>query len=120
MPSSGSGEVREPGPVLAAVEPELLEGAVEPPGEGRRAAALVGEGEHPHAPRLPVVAEVQVRRFRGTGGRLPERRCDCLQIPGRLRAEERQRDVQVLGRDDSARPELAQLPRDEAVDDVSG
>jgi hypothetical protein len=114
--------VREPRPPLASVHAELLEPLSEVAGQSRRAPLLVVEDDHADAPGLPVASGAE-QGPAGPAGAAAE----LLEDPGNVapgpRAEEDERDVEVLGRDDpdvAGRPELAPLPRDEPLPGLGG
>ena len=88
------GDVRQPGPPLAPVQPSSSRRAAAAR-RARAAPALVLEHEHPDAPRLAVAAGAD-RTVAGAAA-APERAADAGDVAGRARAEERERDVQVLG-----------------------
>src|SRR6266511_1870688 len=93
------GEVRQPWTVLALVHAELFQPPVEVAGELRRALLLVVEDEHADASRLAVPAQGQAGWPR-SGGSVPQRSRDRLDLGDGPVPEERQRDVNVPGRDD--------------------
>jgi hypothetical protein len=114
------GDVREPGPALARVRAEALEPPLQVLGEGGGAAVLVAEHEHADAPRL-AVALCGEARPRGRAGGVAQGCREGGELGARPAAEERERDVQVLGRDDPPRAgERPLLPCGEGVGRVRG
>ena len=113
------GEVREPRTALALVHPQPLEPPVEVVGERDRAAVLVVEDEHAHAPRLAVAGD---REPGGPGGRgcLSKLAGDRRNLGSRAPAEERKREVEVCTdntADTSPLRKRLTAPGDEAVED---
>lgn len=105
--------------MLALVDAELLEPQHEAACEEVRVARLVlGEDDHADPDGLPV-AQSPKGRAPGLPGRSPHRAGDRLSLRGRSAAEEGERDVQVIAREDAdavrAR-DLPLLPGDEALD----
>jgi hypothetical protein len=114
------GDVREPGPTLARVRVETLEPPLQILGEGGGAAVLVAEHEHADASRLAVALGGEARLLGGAGGVAQGRR-EGGELGARPAAEERERNVQVLRRDDPPRAgELPLLPCGECVGGVRG
>src|SRR5262249_49942657 len=87
--------------------------------ERRAALLVVVEGEHANASRLAVPPKPKPQSVRLPRG-VPERFGDRLSIAERPRTEERKREVQVLGRHDPSRRQLARLPACDAVEIVAG
>ena len=107
----------KPFPCLAPVDAERLEPRLEVAGERRRAASLVLEDEHPDAPRLAVPHGHEPRRLGDAAGRGAERLDDPGQFACRPVAEERERDVEMLARDDTdVGGEVLPLPGGERVE----
>lgn len=107
----------KPVPALAAVDAEPLQPLLEVGSERTCPARLVVEDEHPDAPRLAVAHRREARPLLHPGGSLTERRDDRGQLAGRPVAEEGERDVQVLARDDSELAgQVRVLPRLERVE----
>ena len=91
-------------------------------GDPRRMPVLVVEDEHPDAARLPVPhrGEHGLRSAVGPSRSAPR---DRRQLTGRPRAEERDRDVQVLLRNEAGplgRTELVPLPARDAASRLAG
>src|SRR5579884_2396519 len=109
LPVAGDGDVREPGAGLVAAERV---------GEGAAVAADVLEGEHGRAAGLAVAVRAQLDGARG----LLEPVEDAGQLVRRRRAEEDERDVQMVARNDTDAPagEDALLPGDDRVEPVAG
>src|SRR6266542_3511084 len=94
------GEVRQPWTFLALVHAELFQSPVEVAGKLRRALLLVVvEDEHADASRLAVAAQGQAG-WPCSGGSVPQRSRDRPDLGDGPVPEERQRDVDVSGRDD--------------------
>jgi hypothetical protein len=117
LPEAQDGDVREPTPFLALVGAELLQPLEEVCGEACSFLGVIVEHEHPHASRLAVPARGEddlgdlSRRFGECGH-------DRGQLAGRAPAEEREREMEVLARDDSAVAEVLVLPRLDRIEDV--
>src|SRR5581483_3554841 len=97
--------MRQPRPALAPVDGERLQARLDVVRERRRECALVVEDEHPDAARLAVALEAEPQAARTRGG-VAQRADDRLQLPCRPVAEEGERDVQVLARDDADAAQL--------------
>jgi hypothetical protein len=113
-------EVRQPRPPLRLVHAEPVEPVVEITRQLSSGTVLVVEHEHPDAARLPVAAFAKDDRPRPGCGRfeLGPNRLDLVERP---RAEEGERDVEVLAPDGSIRTGRQEpLPGDEAVEHVLG
>jgi len=112
--------VRQPLPTLALVDAERLEPCVQVVRQGAGAFTLVVEREHPDAPGLAIATQREERpfgRFRGAaqGSENP------VELVRRPVAEERERCVQALSRNDARFRhvfELAALPLQEPVEDL--
>ena len=94
--------------------------------ERGRSALRVVQHEHPHAARLAVAVRREPDRPGGPSGCL-ELRGDRLDVAPRTVPEERERDMQVVGRDGPEppvrqRPPFLQqrLPLDQRVDGLVG
>jgi hypothetical protein len=110
--------VWKPRTVLAPIDPEPFQTGEEVLRERGRPPVLVREGEHAHAPRLAVAGDLESRPrcgFRRRAKLSSDRPLLGCGPP----AEERQRDVEVLPRNDSF-AKLAALPADELVEDILG
>src|SRR3954454_20883647 len=115
-PETRDGDVWKPRPAVTAVDAELLEPSPEIVGERRPRAVDVVVDEHADAPRLAVALEAELGR-NGNGCGRPQRADDRCELPGRALAEEGERAVEVLARDD---PQVAVqrgcLPGDDLVE----
>jgi hypothetical protein len=121
-PEAQDGDVREPRASLALVHAEGFELRRKPLGEAPGAPAIVVEDDHADAPSLAVVrsGENGPLRLARHGAELPH---DRRHVACRAAAEERKRDVEVLGGDDSHVADAAErlpLPGGEALDGVVG
>jgi len=113
-------DVWQPRPLLGVVDAELLETRVQVSGETRRPARLVGEAEHADAAGLAVAIglEDDWTLDRSCGG--AQRLGDGLQLSGRTAAQEGEREMQMLTRDEpSAGGELGLLPAAEEIEDLA-
>lgn len=111
----------KPAALLPAIDAELLQPSEEVVRQSGCAPALVGQREHADASRLPVAGDLEHRPCGGRRGRsqlCPDRRC----LARRARTEKRERDVQVVTRDESGAliAQGAPLPIDDAAEDVVG
>jgi hypothetical protein len=114
------GEMRKPRTPLTPIHAEPFEPLPDPVGEKRRAPALVGEDEHADAPRLAVTGRREHGRL-DRGARLTDGTEDALDVASRSAAEEGDRDVKVLGRDEANAGDGADLglaPANEALDRI--
>src|SRR5207248_8882101 len=113
------GEVREPATLLRLVHAEQPEPLMQVAREVAGRIALVVEDEHPDASGLAVAHRLEADRSGGRGGgsQLPGDRFDLL---ARTVAQERDRDMQVLARDDAALGQIVALPAGEDIGDVAG
>src|SRR2546421_654741 len=112
--------ITEPLPNCRSICPSAvsLEPLVQSPRDRRSAAVLVVEHEHADAPRLAIPAEEEARRL-GHPRRLAQASGDRSALFRRTAAEERERDVQVVRRDDADVPSRSEglgLPLDQSVD----
>src|SRR5581483_68937 len=99
----------QPGTALRLVDTEALQTSVQVGREPRRPLVRIAEDEHADAARLAVAPHFELRR-RGAGcGRL-KLRGDGVDVGGGPRAEECERDVQVLSRHLSAASEGVARP----------
>jgi hypothetical protein len=109
--------VRQPRAGLAPVHAERLEPLPHVAGEPGRAADLILADEHPDAPGLAVAHRSERRPVRPS--RAPAQLVeDPRHVDSGPRAEEDERDVEVLGRDDADvrdATERARLPVDEPL-----
>ena len=108
-PEPENREVGKPAAPLPLVHTERLEPAVNGIGECRRMTIRVVEGEHADAARLAVASHGESRRASGRS-EVPERGDDRVHILGRTTSEERERDVEVRGRDDADIPDVGKYP----------
>ena len=93
------------------VDAELLEPLVEPAGEPRRRRRTSSPSdEHADAARLAVAVDARSATARRRRPPRPSTSQIAGSSRGRPRAEEGERDVEVVRRDDPAAPELARLP----------
>jgi hypothetical protein len=119
LPEAQYGDMREPRPLLALIDAEGLQSVEEPSGEPSAFLCAIVEHEHPHAAGLAVAA----RREHDVGGfsrSVGQRHRDRRQLAGRPSAEEREREVEMLARDDPALAEMLVLPGLEVVQDAVG
>jgi hypothetical protein len=113
-------EVRQPRTPLGFVHAEPMEPPVEVTRQLSRRTVLVVEHEHPDGARFSVAAFAKDDRSRPGCGRF-ELGLDLLDLAGRPRAEEGERDVEVVAPDGPIRTgRQARLPGDEAVEHVFG
>lgn len=107
--------MRKPAPPLALVHPHALQPVEEVLGEAVGPFGAILQDEHADAPGLPITVGKQMDRLglrRGLAHRLDDRpQLDVRAVP-----EERERDVQVLARDDAPLPELPGLPLGQRVE----
>src|SRR6185503_17184058 len=108
-------DVRQPPPRLRPVDAERFQAGVTSAREPRRGAALIGENEHPDAPRLAPARGLEHDRLRPGRGGVPQDAHDRVDLRCRAAAEERERDVQVLPRDDTAARQVRRAPGGEVV-----
>ena len=101
----------KPRTALGLVDPELGQPPMRLSGDPRRVSILVVEDEHSDRARLAIAKRSEHRLGDTTDG-ASQGSSDRLDLAGRPRPEKRNRDVQVLDRDDAhALPvELAALP----------
>ena len=109
--------MREPGPPLGTVEPLGGKALLKASGERRCLASGVGENEHSGAPRLAIPGDTEREPACLEGGGA-EHRADRTSIARRPRAEKRERDVQVLGRNDPASAQARGLPAPDPSDSL--
>src|SRR5262249_15358857 len=107
----------KPGAALRGVQPESLETCVQASGEPRRAAAAIGQDDHPDRAGLPVARRLELERPRRRR-LLAKRDQDRLEVASRRPSEERERDVEA--RHATAARELSFPPALELVDGVVG
>ena len=104
---------------LLVSQPDTGEQALEPAeevlGQPSRRAGDVLQNEHADASRLAVSRRQQPDRARG-GGRPAQRLGDRRDLASRPVAQEREREMQVLARDDPAVAQLAGLPGRQRVE----
>src|SRR5262249_33095892 len=100
----------QPRAVLAAVDAERLQTALDALRQRGGGAVEVVEDEHRHAPGLAVAGDGELQGGRGSSRGLPQRREDPVELPGGPVAEEGKRDVEVLARDDPDTGERGELP----------
>ena len=112
--------MREPGTGLADVEPERLEPLVQTDCQRRGPPLLVVEDEHADAAGLAVAAHPEHDRARDARRGRTESPADSLDVARGAVSEEREREVQALGRDDPAAVQLGVLPGDERGDRLGG
>src|SRR4029079_5117501 len=84
-----------------------------------RVTALVLEDEHADASRLAIATRNETDLPR-PGGCFAQRQDDRVDLAGRPMPEKRERDVQVLSRDDPNACELRTLPPLDLVEDAVG
>ena len=119
LAEAGDGDVWQPAAELALVHAELLQAEHEPPGEDVGVPRLVlGQDDHRHALCLPVEVRPE-HRPAGVSGRVPQDAGDSADLPGRPAPEEREREVEVVGREHPhvLRPsDLLPLPGSKTLD----
>lgn len=98
--------MREPRAPLALVDAKPFQPLEQLARKGGGAALEVVQDEHAHAPRLAVPLGSKDRTLRSACG-LAQGPHDGLEIFGRPRTEEGQRDMQILGRDDAPASKLS-------------
>src|SRR5215207_3172228 len=108
----------EPRTTLAPVDADRLEPLVELPRDPGCAVVPVLENEHADAPRLAVPEGSERRSGRALGAR-SQGVDDRRQIGARSRAQERERDVEILSRDNPP-GEVLSLPPDDPLDGAGG
>src|SRR4029079_6391686 len=110
--------VRHPSPLFPPIEAAGLQGAEDRLGDRPAPPAVVLQLDHRHAPRLAVATGGEHRPL-PTGTRLPQGVAALPRLGRRSAAEKRERDVEVLARDETqvvpGRGELAGLTRDDGV-----
>ena len=92
--------MREPWTCLALVHAERFEPRVHIGRKRGRTSVLVGEDEHSDAARLAVAPEGKGRNSRGSCC-IAQAPSDPVQLSCGARAQERERDVDALARDDT-------------------
>jgi hypothetical protein len=119
LPPARDREVRKPRTAFSLVDAKPLEPLLEIAGEPSCVPFFVLEHEHADASRFAVAngREMDLPR---AGGCLPQRIDDRVELAGRPPAEEGERDVHMLARDDTDVPELLPLPALDLVEDVVG
>src|SRR5689334_2229218 len=110
-------EMRQPGPVLPAIDAEPLQPLLDVPREQRSPSPVVLEDEHADAPRLAVAHRREPDLPRSRGG-LTQNADDRFELAGGPVTEERQRDVQVRAGHDAAAGQMLALPGLDGVEDV--
>ena len=111
--------MREPRALLALVDAEGFESVEEAAGEVTTLACRVVEDEHRDAPGFAIAARREHDLARVPCG-CPECGRNCGKLDGGSMAEEGERDVEMLARDDPAVAELLSLPGFDPVEDVVG
>src|SRR5215216_4453966 len=111
-------EMWKPRTLFAPTDADRLEPLLQLLSNPARAAVLLGEDEHADAARLAVANGFECGSWSTLGGR-PQGVDDGRQLLAGPGAEERERDVEVLARDD-APAEVLGLPLDDPVDDGGG
>ena len=120
LPEPDDREVRQPRTPLRLVHAEPVEPVVEVTRQFSSGTVLVVEDDHPDAARLSIAAFAEDDRSRLGCGRF-ELGPDRLDVVGRPRAEEGERDVEVVAPDGSMRTgRKARLPLDKTVEHVLG
>jgi hypothetical protein len=117
LPEAQNGDVREPTPLLALVDAELLQSPEEASSEAPGFLRGVVEHEHPDASRLAVPARGE-HDLGGLARRFPQGSRDRRQLAGRTPAKEREREMEMLARDDPAVAEVLVLPRLDRIEDL--
>src|SRR5439155_3144271 len=118
-PEPQDGEVREPATLLGLVHAEPPEALVQVAREVAGRVALVVEDEHPDASGLAVADRLEADGSGGRGG--GSQLCgDRLDLLARTVAQEGERDVRMLVRDEAAVGQAAALPAGENLGDVAG
>jgi hypothetical protein len=121
-PEAQDRDVRKPGAPLPFVHAQALEPRGEPIGEAAGAAVLVVQDDHADAAGLAVASRGEDRPLRlARGG--AELADDSRNVARRAAAEEGEREVEVLGGDDSGVTDAGErlpLPGGEALDGVVG
>src|SRR5437016_5320741 len=112
-------QVRQPLPLLALVDAQALEAALQVVRETRRLAAQVPQHQHPDAPGLAVALRHEPDRASGSGG-LAQCAEDRLELRHRAVPEEGQRDVQVIPSDRPAVLDVLGLPLLQRVERLIG
>ena len=97
------------GRALALVHAEVDESCLHAIGERRGAAARIGEHEHPDGPGLAVAHDVELERL-GRRSLTAQELGDRLDHGGRLRSEERQREVVAVERAPSSEVPISPAP----------
>src|SRR5215211_446139 len=111
-------EMRKPRTLFAPIDADRFEPLLQLLRDPVRAAVLVGEDEHADAARLAVANGFEYGSWRTPRG-CPHGIGDGRQLGAGPGAEERERDVEVLARDD-APTELLALPLNDSVQDGGG
>src|SRR6266700_4967723 len=119
LPEADRGQMGQPAPLLALVDPQTLQATLQVLGETRRLAAEIAQHQHPDAPGLPVALRHQPDRASGSGG-LAQCAEDRLELLHRTVPEEGQRDVQVVASDRPAFPDVLGLPLLQRVERLIG
>src|SRR5712692_474558 len=109
LPEADDRQMGQPGPLLALVDSQTLQTALQILGEPGRLAAEIAQDQHPDAPGLAVALRHEADRARGSGG-LEQCAEDRLELLHRTVPEEGQRDMQVVPRDRPARVDVLGLP----------
>src|SRR5213593_2324619 len=102
-------QMGQPLSLLALVDSQTLQPALQILGETRRLAGEIPQHQHPDAPGLPVALRHQPDRTCGSGG-LAQCAEDRLELLHRTVPEEGQRDVQVVPSDRPSFPDVLGLP----------
>ena len=111
--------MREPRPSLALVDPEALQPVEQILREPGRRTGQILQDEHPDTPGFAVLLRQKADRLGGCGG-FAQRVGDPGKLAGRPVAQEGEREVQVLTRDDPAVTQVALLPPGQRVERSRG
>ena len=111
--------MRQPHAPLALVDAEPLEPALDIVRESCSVPPGIVEDDHPDAARLaiPHGREPNVRR---AASRSPQRTDDRIELRRRAMPEERERDVQVVARENANLVQFSTLPALELLESVVG
>lgn len=109
--------MRKPRPPLSLEHTELLQLVGKARCQAAGFARLVLQDDHADAPSLPVALGGE-DDLTGSSSRIPESAGDRPELLGRPGAEEGERDVEMLARDDPAVAKEFGLPAPEGVEDV--
>ena len=109
-------DMRKPRSLLPLVHVELLQPLGEPRCQAPALARFVLQHQHADAPSLPVALRGE-DDLAGLSSRIPESAGDRFELRGGPGAEEGERDMEMLARDDSPAAKAFGLPTAEGVQD---